>query len=147
MSVLWPFSKKLKPEPTSPLTESHDEALKVELGMGVLQALDNHATIAETARKNRLWNNTHLAFLRKSKGIGSPIKDEDMPATTVRIDSDNHYHGGGNVLPWILAAALGSAGLAHFLTKPAADKPPVVAPSDPNTKGVTDDVRYVPPGE
>ena len=117
-------NNKNNSEPSSPLTVEWDETLKAQLGMELLQALDNRAVISETERKRRWWNRLHQDYERQRLGLPVDNSDDaagDEMANTVRIDSpDMHYHGTtlGKWMPWLLAAALGIAGATAYYLKP-----------------------------
>lgn len=125
MNVLSLFKRNSRksPEPVNPLTEQFDETLKADLGMGILQALDNHAVTEETTRKRRLWNDLHFAVERARLNVPVATPTEDaMANTTVRIDSNNeeHHHHyqkpgiGGLAAAAITAASLLGAGGIGF---------------------------------
>ena len=108
-----------KPEPNSnALTQEHDESLKAQLGLGILQALDNRAVGDSVREKQRIYNDQHLRFqearLRQAGVSGNlmlPQSEDSMGGATVRIDSDDkHYHGPSLLTTATLAAAL-AAGL------------------------------------
>lgn len=103
------------PEPENPLTQEQDENLKASLGLSILQALDNHAVTDETLRKRRLWNDLHFAVERGRLGLGSATTAEDeMPQTTVRIDSNDefhHHHYAKGGIGGLAAAAITAASL------------------------------------
>lgn len=116
------------------LTESHDEVVKTELGLAILQALDNRDVIDEVKRKQKRWDDLHFAHEEsrvRSQGVEIPELPKNDMGHTVRIDSadERHFHHGAGfmqgVLPWILAGAVGASALTYYyLTRP--ETPPVV---------------------
>lgn len=114
------------------LTSEHDETLKAQLGLGLIQAFQ--ATDADQAQNDavRAWNDGHMKLWQErggleASGIQSPEegKKKKKMGHTIRIDSPDHNLGA--LAPAIVAAAallggmgLGAAWLLKGSEKPAA---------------------------